>query len=164
MIAVADAGPIHYLCLLRQAHVLSELFGRVVLPSAVADAELAAAETPLVVREVIKDRPDWLDVAEPSDNATVRVAATLGLGERQAIALAVELGADWLLCDDLAARREAEHADLRVIGTLGILRRAALNGLLDFHSALDELITQTNFRHSPQLIARVRDDFDRETR
>jgi predicted nucleic acid-binding protein len=42
-------------------------------------------------------------------------------GEVEAISLAQELGADWVLIDERKASREAEGRGLRVAGTLGIL-------------------------------------------
>jgi len=65
-------------------------------------------------------------------------------GEREAIQLAVESGADLLLVDEKAARREATSRGLATSGTLGILDRAAEKGLVDFAQALHRL-KQTSF-------------------
>ena len=46
------------------------------------------------------------------------------------MALAIELKADWILLDDLPARRSAEAASLNVIGALGVLLTAKRAGLL----------------------------------
>ena len=54
----------------------------------------------------------------------------LGDGEWEALALGIELNADWIILDDVAARRSAEATGLKVIGTLGTLVTAKRTGLL----------------------------------
>jgi predicted nucleic acid-binding protein len=68
----------------------------------------------------------------------------LGPGEQDAIHLAEELHADLILMDDEDGRIEAERRALTVIGTLGVLERAAERGLLDLPPALTRL-RATNF-------------------
>lgn len=66
------------------------------------------------------------------------------VGEREAIVLAEELGAEFLLMDEKKGRRIATDRKLTVIGTVGLIERAALRGLLDFRDALIAL-KATNF-------------------
>jgi predicted nucleic acid-binding protein len=72
----------------------------------------------------------------------------LDVGERQAIQLALECGADALLMDETEGRQIAESLRLQVRGTLGILERAAKLKLVDFRDVLTRL-DQTSFRVSP---------------
>jgi predicted nucleic acid-binding protein len=71
-------------------------------------------------------------------------------GDREAIQLALELKADLLLIDERAGREEAIKLNLPVIGTLGILERAAEKGMLDFALVLANLKTH-GFFVSPEL-------------
>lgn len=48
----------------------------------------------------------------------------LGLGEREALALAVSLDADFIVLDDRRARKAAEDLGLTMIGSLGLLVEA----------------------------------------
>jgi predicted nucleic acid-binding protein len=57
-------------------------------------------------------------------------ADALDPGEREAIQLASELSADLLLMDDREGRLFALRRQLPVTGTLGVLERADLVGLL----------------------------------
>jgi predicted nucleic acid-binding protein len=87
----------------------------------------------------------------------------LGDGEREALALAIELRADWIILDDLPARRSAEASALNVIGTLGTLLAAKRGGLLgSIRPELDALV-RTSFFLSPQLyreLLRAADEID----
>jgi predicted nucleic acid-binding protein len=47
----------------------------------------------------------------------------LGRGESEAIPLALELNADYIILDDFAARREASRLGLQVKGTLAIIKK-----------------------------------------
>lgn len=55
-------------------------------------------------------------------------ASLLDGGEAAAIALASQLGADWFLTDDAAARLLAQQTGLEVHGSLGIVLWAAASG------------------------------------
>ena len=79
-----------------------------------------------------------------------RSLSHLDEGEREAIQLAEELGADLILVDDKDARREASKRHLSTSGTLGVLDRAAEKGLIDFSRALERL-KQTSFYLSPSV-------------
>jgi predicted nucleic acid-binding protein len=72
-------------------------------------------------------------------------------GEREAILLAEELGADEIILDDLRGRREAERRKLHPVGTLGVLQAAPKKGLLDLRKALQRL-RETNFYIAEELL------------
>ena len=68
----------------------------------------------------------------PVEPAKVQaVTDDFDLGERAAIALAGALHADLLLIDEAAGRAEAKRRNLRVTGTLGVLRAGAERGLVN---------------------------------
>lgn len=79
---------------------------------------------------------------------------SLDEGERDAIALAVELRADRLIVDDRQGRQEAQKRGIAVIGTLGVLRQADTLGLLDLRTAVDRL-KATSFHIAPEVLARL---------
>jgi predicted nucleic acid-binding protein len=146
MIVVADAGPLRYLIVIGHIGVLPSLFTRVLIPAAV-QAELTHQQTPAAVRSWMTKAPAWLEVHE-SFQSTNPETALLDDGERQAISLALRVEADYILMDDEAGRRVASRLHCTVIGTIGILERAADQGLLDFTVAFAKL-NATNFRMSP---------------
>jgi predicted nucleic acid-binding protein len=149
MIVIADTTPLNYLILIGEVDVLARLYGRVVIPPAVHQ-ELLSQGTPDPVRQWAFTPPSWLDIQSPS-LATFDLPQGLGPGEREAIGLAEQLQADQLIVDDLTARREAERRGLSAIGTLGVLREAAEEGLIDLRISLERL-SETSFHVSPALI------------
>jgi predicted nucleic acid-binding protein len=147
MIVVSDAGPLHYLVLIGQVELLPRLYEKVVVPATVV-AELQHLRTPVIIRAWIKTAPAWLDIRNTNVDST---GGPLGAGELAAISLAEQLHADLVLMDDLDGRIEAERRSLKVIGTLGVLRDAALQQLIDLPQVLDQL-RQTNFFISPAVL------------
>src|ERR1700761_2278777 len=123
MIVIADSGPLRYLILIEQIDLLQRLYGNVVIPPGVVD-ELTRSTTPQPVRILMSALPEWIFIRSPKELLPA-FSAILGVGEREAIALAQELTADVLLVDDEAARREAAGRHIPVQGTLGILDLAA---------------------------------------
>lgn len=157
MIVVADTSPINYLIWIEQIEVLPKLYGRILTPPAVRE-ELRGALAPPQVRRWIDHPPLWLEVQAPSrapDAALLQ--AGLGAGEREAILLAQELGANELIIDELRGRREASRRHLHFTGTLGVLRLAGARGLLDLKTAIAQL-RNTNFYIEPNLLDRLLKD------
>jgi len=154
MIVIADTTPLNYLVLIDQSHLLPQLYGRVLIPQAVYD-ELQQERTPAPVRAWVANHPAWLEVRQASVPLDSKLEE-LDRGEREAIALALELQADLLILDDRDARVEASRRNLVVIGTLRVLEDAAQLGLVDLPRALQRL-QQTTFRASAYLVRALLD-------
>lgn len=140
--AVANASPLIALAKIDRFLLLRHLFGEIVVPDAVW--------TEIAVRGVGKPAADlvlsayqqgWLQRRKVNDMLAVAVLrATLGPGEAEAIVLAQEIEASWVLLDDDLARAQAVRIGLQVKGTAGILLTAYQAGLLeDLKGALDDL-------------------------
>lgn len=139
---VCDTGPLLHLS---EAQVLNtlHLVGEVHTP-------------PQVVDEIVHllpnwQTPKWITVDSLDQTYSVEAAAwlqaeLLHAGEAEAIALAQQIGADWLLTDDAAARLFAGELGLEVHGSLGIILWAAAVGhysRVDAETALARLATST---------------------
>ena len=112
MIVVADTGPINYLILSGHIGLIHELYGSVLLPPAV-HRELIHAKTPALVRDWALNLPRWVDIRSPSDNSRFQ---DLGPGEREAIVLALDVTADFVLMDESMGRRTAVAVGIAVKG------------------------------------------------
>lgn len=127
-IVVSDTSPIRALVHLSLVRILPDLYGEVLIPSAVA-VELAN-RTRLVPAIDAAGLPG-VRIVTPSNRALVeRFLTTLDIGESEALALALELDADLLLVDELDARKEADRRGLHYVGALGVLAEARQRRLI----------------------------------
>lgn len=156
MTVVSDTSPLCYLVLIDLVDVLSELYGRVVIPQAVRN-ELAASESPAIVQTWITKPPNWLDVQTFAGQIDAELSQ-LDPGEGEAIALAEQLEASLILLDEKVARQIALSRGLEIIGLLGILGIAANRNLINFASAIERL-QETNFYVSARLIQSLLDRY-----
>lgn len=74
------------------------------------------------------------------------LAGQLDRGEAEAIVLAKESKADWLLIDERDGRLQARRMGLQVTGVLGVLIKAKLGGRLEWvRPELDRLRSEAHF-------------------
>jgi predicted nucleic acid-binding protein len=78
----------------------------------------------------------------------------LDIGERAAIELALQSGVPAILIDEIAGREAAARLGLEISGTVGLLRKAANAGAVDFESAMGHLL-ETNFRISRSVVQQI---------
>ncbi|MDP8988762.1 MAG: DUF3368 domain-containing protein [Acidobacteriota bacterium] len=149
-VVVADTSPLNYLVLIGQIDVRWRLYGRVVVPPEVL-AERTEHGAPRQVLEWIRSRPGWLEARAVRGEQNDPALQQIDSGERAAILLAEEERDVLLLIDDAADRLEADRRHIPNTGTLGILRAAAIRGLLDLPDTLTRR-GATNFRVSQSLI------------
>ena len=149
MLVVSDASPVNVLIRIGQIGVLPALFKAVVVPTAVAE-EMTRPSTPQIVRDWMAHMPAWLTVRAP--HIAVNPAMLRHRGERDAISLAQEIHADALLVDEEKARAEALALGVAVIGTVGVLQRAADQGLIADLQAVHESLRQARFHVSEKIL------------
>jgi len=139
-LVVSDTGPLLHLGEADSLMLLSWT-GEVSIPAAV-DRELTRQN-----EFWQNQRPAWIHVHEittphKAEAKAWEQAGLLGSGEAEAIALARQVRADWLLTDDAAARLFAQSLGLEVHGSLGIVLWAAAVGRLnraDIEATLERL-------------------------
>src|SRR5580658_9171366 len=117
MIVVADTGPVNYLILSGHVALVHELYGAMLIPTAV-HRELLHPGAPLKVRSWANALPAWAEVRQAAEPWRF---ADLGPGEREAISLALETKANFVLMDETLGRKVAVKNNVPVKGTLGIL-------------------------------------------
>ncbi len=134
MIVVSDTSPILNLFAIGRLDLLKSLYNELVIPPAVA--------VELQRNGVDHRRQEWLLLREPANGELVKdLELRLDQGEAEAIAIALELGADRILIDERRARRVASEFKLRPLGLLGILAEAKQHRFIrECKPALDEMI------------------------
>lgn len=125
---VSNTGPLIALALIGQFGLLRSLFATVLIPPAVR-GEVLREPTLSALLSAVAD--GWISEQAPIDTSAINLLnETLDRGESEAIALAQQTVAPWVILDDLAARHVAEAMGLPVIGTLGVLLQAKEAGYI----------------------------------
>ena len=134
MKAASNAGPLIALGKLGALPLLVRLFSEVVIPSAVYEEVVVngrqLGEPDAYATEFLVGRGAIVVRACASVQPTPWLGLGIDAGEAEAIALAIQENADWVLIDNLHARRAARSVGLRVKGTVGVLIDAYRNGHL----------------------------------
>ena len=134
--------------------LLKDLFGEIVIPSAVYNEVVIQGKYQPGAKETRE--ADWIKVVEVQDHLAVNLLRNeLDQGESEALVLAKELGAVRILIDERLARRKARSVGLTVTGTLGVLLMAKEAGLIPAVRPLLDSLSETPFRMSENLYRRV---------
>ncbi len=143
MIVVSDTSPLTALLTVNETDLLKTLFGEVVIPRAV-HLELLRSHSHL---------PLWLRVEGVRNTAQVaRMRQVVDEGEAEAIELAKELQADWLLMDERKGRRIAKQEGVPIIGLVGVVLLAKRHNLISSARALlDRLESQAGIYLSREI-------------
>lgn len=157
MIIVSDTSPVSNLIVVGHVHLLSQLFGTVIIPDAVYQ-ELLANGTHHPIAQTVQT-VDWLEIRSITNQQqaeTLERDCNLDSGEANAIVLALELQAAQLLIDERLGRLEAKRQGLRITGILGILLAAKQQSLIpEVCPIMNALIQQANFRISSRLYSEM---------
>jgi predicted nucleic acid-binding protein len=153
MYVVSNISPISNLAIIGRLDLLRTRFGKILIPTAVRAelGRLSHSEARQAIEEAL--RLGWLAVQPIGDQDMIRVlSSSLDGGEAEAIALAVEISADWIILDEADGRKAASRAGLNVTGVLGILARAKHRGEIALlKPELDALRAQGRFFISPRV-------------
>src|SRR5436190_23727652 len=120
MIVVSNTTPLIGLASIERFDLLERLFVQVYIPRAVYDeAVIAGREHGGAKYEVSSS--GWIKTVSVQDHLAVEVLLDeLDMGEAEAIVLARELNAEWVLMDEKKGRRKLTQLGINKIGTLGI--------------------------------------------
>lgn len=147
---VSNAGPIIALASLGQLGLLRLLFAQISIPTSVR-AEILDETSAAALAAAT-----WITTHPPQDVLAVQLLRDqLDAGESEAIILAKESAADWILLDDRAARRQAQAIGLQVVGTLGILLMSKAAGHLSAVKPLLVRLRESDFHMSTELYEQV---------
>lgn len=145
MIIVSDTSPISELLVIGRLDLLVQIYGKVIIPQVVFD-ELLALENYGYNLQALKEA-SWLEITAPANRQLVaKLSEELDKGESEAIALALELNADYLAIDEKKGRTVAASLGIAIVGLVGILIEAKELGIIDrVKPLLDELQEKAGF-------------------
>jgi len=145
---ICNTSPIQYLHQVNLLHLLPELYGVIAIPEGVL-TELDAGRRVGISLPDVKLLP-WLSVKYIRERNLLPMISGLGIGEKEVLALALEMPESLAVLDDLLARRHAFFIGIRFTGTLGILLKAKEKGLLDALTPVLDLLDNLQFRLDPK--------------
>ena len=157
-VVVADTGPLIALARVGRLDLLRRLYGRVVVPPAV-HVELAIdSNRPGAKVLAGAFAAGWIVVEAVTDSSVrLELDQILGPGEAEAIALAEQEGARFLLIDDAKGRRTARARGIPVVGVAGVLLAAKSRGELAAVGPVLDRLSDAGYRLSPRLVAATLD-------
>lgn len=130
--------------------ILEGVLGTLTIPRAMQEEVVVPGEPGAQTVE----QASWIHTREVEDQTFLdKLPLNLDPGEREAVALANELGAT-LLSDDKPARTAAQAYDIPVTGTLAVLARAKEDGVIPSGKALLDQMLEHDFRLSQRLYRR----------
>jgi predicted nucleic acid-binding protein len=147
MPVVSNTSPILNLAIIGELSLLQDQFGEVMIPEAVLEELQVKGNLPgsKDVRDAIK--AGWIRIETVKQDPLVRaMQRDLDKGEAEAIALAMQVNAEWVLMDERDGRKAAKSMKLKVVGVLGILLKAQREGRLrSLREAMDRLREKAGF-------------------
>jgi predicted nucleic acid-binding protein len=155
MSVVSNASPLINLARIGQLELLAQLYGELVVPEAVwREVVLEGAGQP-GAKEL--ERAPWIQVRSAANRELVQaLRQELDAGEAEAIALGLEIEAEFVLMDENLGREMALHMGVRCVGLIGVLIEAKRKGLIsEIGPLMDALRDMADFWVSEVLYGRV---------
>ena len=156
---VSNSTPLIALSRINELDLLRIIFGTIIVPCAVYDEVVSEGSGKPGVKEVTST--SWIIRMEVQNRLAVSMLQVdLDRGEAEAVVLAKEMGADYLLLDEKKARRVARNSEIRIMGTVGVLGLAVKKGLI---SNLDDVfckLEQNSFRLTEEVKKKIKEEID----
>jgi predicted nucleic acid-binding protein len=159
MSIVSNASPLIHLARIGQLELLHHLYGEVFVPESVwEEVVVKGAGQP---GAAMIERAGWVRRKSVANLWLVRVLRReLEVGEAEAIALALEIGAELLLMDDRVGRKIAQFLGVRCVGTVGVLMEAKKKGLIPLVKPSLDALRVSGFYLGDELYERVLRDVE----
>jgi predicted nucleic acid-binding protein len=133
---VSDTSCLIVLTNIGELDLLQKFYGQVITTAEVA-------------REFGEMLPEWIEIKAPTDKYRQRILELqIDKGEASAIALALEISDSLIILDDQKARKVAEKLGLEITGTIGVIIKAKLRGIIPSIKPFLSKIRRTDFRLS----------------
>ena len=150
---ISDAGPLIALAKADSLFVPRDLFSRIRIPEAVwlECVQKTGADSRRIEQAASEG---WLNVVSVATKRSHPPSP--GIGEVEAIQLALETEKALLIVDDRLARREATRRGLDYIGTVRMLHLAEQRSIVDNAEATIQRMAECGYRISPLILRQLR--------
>ncbi len=137
---VCNTSPLILLAKIHRLDTLIRLYSKLMIPKAVADEiSTKPGKENDQIQALLKK--GTLQLRQVSAKILAELPIDLGRGEREAIALAIDSGADLVILDDRQGRLVSRDRGLLVTGTVGVLIEAKERGFIpSLRPEMDRLI------------------------
>lgn len=136
---ISDTSCLIILSKIGELNLLKEVYGNISTTSDIA-------------AEFGEELPYWIEIQQVKDlHKQQLLEMQIDKGESSAIALALETESSFVILDDHKARQIAERLGINYAGTIGIIIKAKISGIIPSIKPILEKIKQTNFRISTEL-------------
>lgn len=150
---IADAGPLVGLAKIGTLGILRDLYQEILIPPAVFDELRVSESRPGSGALLEAVRLQWLICVKPQPTQDLQSLRLLvDPGEAEAIVLAAQRAARFLLIDDKQGRTLAKSRGLRIVGTGGVLLAAKEHKLIERVSPVLEQLAAGGYRLSVSLV------------
>lgn len=131
---ISDTSCFIVLTTINQLDLLQKVYGKI-------------TTTIEVLNEYGEPLPDWVEIEKAKDNYRQQLLEMqIDTGEASAMALALETPDSTIIIDDYRARKIAEKLKLNYTGTIGVIIKAKLKGVIPSIKPILAKIKQTDFR------------------
>ncbi len=140
---ISDTSCLIILTNIDELELLYKTYGRIVT-------------TPEIATEYGDSLPEWIEIKSATDAYYQQILEMqIDKGEASAIALALEITDSTLILDDYKARRVAEKLGLTITGTIGVIIKSKLQGIIPSIKPYLDKIKKTNFRLTADIESRA---------
>ena len=138
-IIISDTSCLIILNKIGELELLQKVYGQIIT-------------TPEIVTEYGESLPGWIKIMAVTDKFRQQILEMqIDKGESSAIALALEMPNSTIILDDYKARKIAEQLGITYTGTIGVIIKAKLNGIIPSIIPVLKKIKLTDFRLSPDI-------------
>lgn len=144
LVVISDTSVISNFLHIGHLEILQKLYSYVYIPQAVHEEVNRLVEDAAYILPF--QEANWIVVKAPTDlNQVQNLLDVLDKGEAEAIVLALEMNADFLLVDELLGRQEARKQGISIVGTLGILLKAKEEKVITSVKPLIDILIEKGF-------------------
>ena len=136
---ISDTSCFIILTNIGELNILQKVYGKIIT-------------TPDIADDYSQPLPEWVEIVTVKDKYRQQLLEMqIDKGESSAIALALETPGCTIILDDYKARVVAKQLGINITGTIGVIIKAKLKGIIPSIKPILEKIKQTNFHLSKEI-------------